>query len=73
MIDTPGFDDTFKPDIEVLKTAATWLSEAYQKDLLLTGIIYLHRITDPKMGGTARKDLMMFKKLCGEDSFSNVV
>jgi hypothetical protein len=25
------------------------------------------------MGGTARKDLIMFKKLCGEDSFSNVV
>ncbi|KAH8750693.1 P-loop containing nucleoside triphosphate hydrolase protein, partial [Hyaloscypha sp. PMI_1271] len=73
LIDTPGFDDTFKPDIEVLKTAATWLSEAYQKDLLLTGIIYLHRITDTRMGGTARKDLMMFKKLCGEDSFSNVV
>ncbi|KFZ01546.1 hypothetical protein V500_00723 [Pseudogymnoascus sp. VKM F-4518 (FW-2643)] len=73
LIDTPGFDDTFKPDIEVLQTAAIWLSEAYQKDLLLTGIIYLHRISDARMGGTARKDLTMFKKLCGEDSFSNVV
>ncbi|KAI9784187.1 MAG: hypothetical protein M1839_002693 [Geoglossum umbratile] len=74
LIDTPGFDDTYRRDIDVLKDVSYWLNLSYkEKNIKLTGIVYLHRITDVRMGGTARKDLQMFKKLCGEESFSSVV
>ncbi|KAF3921970.1 hypothetical protein ABW20_dc0103622 [Dactylellina cionopaga] len=73
LIDTPGFDDTYRQDIDILKDIAFWLNASYKENIQLTGVVYLHRITDNRMGGTARKDLNMFKKLCGEDSFQNVV
>ena len=73
LIDTPGFDDTHKTDTQVLREITNWLSTAYTTDLKLTGIIYLHRILDVKMGGSAMKNLRMFKKLCGDDSLGSVV
>jgi len=38
----------------------------------LCGLIYLHRITDQRMGGSSLKSLRIFEKLCGEDNFENV-
>ena len=49
-----------------------WLGEAYNKDIKLSGIIYLHKITDNKMTGSAQNNLFMFKKLCGPDCFRKV-
>ena len=73
LIDTPGFDDTHRSDTDVLTDVAHFLSASYQEHILLTGIIYLHRITDPRMSGSALKNLKMFQKLCGENYFQNVV
>jgi hypothetical protein len=39
----------------------------------LSGIIYLHRTTDTRMGGSARKILSMFRKLCGTEVLQNVL
>jgi hypothetical protein len=50
-----------------------WLSEAYEAKILLTGIIYLHRIMDPRLGGKALQNLRMFKSLCGDEALSKVV
>lgn len=52
---------------------ACFLSAAYQDQIRLSGIIYLHRITDVRLTGTALKNLSMFKKLCGDDYFKNVI
>lgn len=38
----------------------------------MSGVIYMHRISDPRMGGISRKNLRMFKQLCGDDSLKNV-
>ena len=38
----------------------------------LTGILYLHRISDIRVGGAARKNFDMFRKLCGDDTLKNV-
>ena len=38
----------------------------------LNGLIYVHRISDPKMGGISKRNLRMFKQLCGDDSLRNV-
>lgn len=73
LIDTPGFDDTYKSDTEILREVANWLSQAYENKVQLSGIIYLHRILDTRLGGSAMKNLRMFKKLCGESSLASVV
>lgn len=73
LIDTPGFDDTSRSDSEVLREIAAWLTKSYADDMKLTGIIYLHRISDFRMPGSAKKNLRMFKQLCGEAALKNVI
>jgi hypothetical protein len=73
LVDTPGFDDTYRSDADVLRDVANWLNNAYVEKIQLTGIIYLHRISDVRLGHSAMKNLRMFKALCGEDGLSNIV
>lgn len=73
LIDTPGFDDTNRSDTDVLKDIAFFLTTIYTSRIRLAGLIYLHRIIDVRMQGSALKNVHMFKELCGEDSLSNVV
>ena len=72
LIDTPGFDDTNRTDREVLDEIARWFGTAYKANIQLTGILYLHRVTEPRMAGTAFNNLRMFKKLCGENFYPRV-
>jgi septin family protein len=72
LVDTPGFDDTYRSDTEVLRELADWLSQAYEYKLLLTGIVYMHRITDVRIGGSGMKNLRMFRKLCGQGGLRSV-
>src|ERR1044071_8985616 len=51
----------------------TYLNARYQKGFKLTGIIYMHRITDIRVGGISRRTFNVFRKLCGKDSLSNVL
>jgi hypothetical protein len=39
----------------------------------LSGVVYMHRISDNRMGGAARRNFNMFQRLCGSDAFKNVV
>lgn len=73
LIDTPGFDDPFRSDTEVLKDIAYFLSTIYALKIKLAGMIYLHRITNPRMGGSALKNIRVFEKLCGKDGLKNIV
>lgn len=59
-------------DTDVLKQLAFWLGEAYKTTVQLSGIIYLHRITDDRMSGSSLRNLTMFKKLCGENAFQHI-
>ncbi|KAF4470800.1 hypothetical protein FALBO_2296 [Fusarium albosuccineum] len=72
LVDTPGFDDTNRKDTDILKEIASWLTETYQQQIKLRGILYLHRISDNRMGGCAHKNLVMFKRLCGTEGIKNV-
>ena len=45
----------------------------YDEDRKFSGILYLHNICDPKVGGSSQRNMTMFKKLCGPDSLKNVV
>ncbi|KAF8130118.1 hypothetical protein EV363DRAFT_1167944 [Boletus edulis] len=68
LVDTPGFDDTYRPDSEILKLIADWLIQKYQDGttLKIAGILYMHRITDNFMSGSAYKNLQIFSRLCGD-------
>ncbi|KAI0859103.1 hypothetical protein F4860DRAFT_483820 [Xylaria cubensis] len=72
LIDTPGFDDTSREDVETLTTIAHYLSVSYTNNVSINGILYLHRISDTRIGSSTRRNLDMMKALCGEDVFENV-
>lgn len=74
-IDTPGFDDSREgvTDAIILQRIAAYLETEYKDgEPTLNGVIYLHRITDTRMGGTAVRNLKMFHKLCGPSAIKNV-
>ncbi|EKM78785.1 hypothetical protein AGABI1DRAFT_15253, partial [Agaricus bisporus var. burnettii JB137-S8] len=70
--DTPGFDDDTRSDTEILTEVADWLKQTYQAGVKLSGILFLHRITDNRMTNTLVRNLDMFENLCGNGAFSNV-
>jgi flagellar biosynthesis GTPase FlhF len=72
LVDTPGFDDQNRTDAEVLSTVAAFMKSSYEQNVLLSGIIYLHRITDVRMSGSGFRNLNMFKEICGDNFYSNV-
>ncbi|KAL7272119.1 hypothetical protein RUND412_005089 [Rhizina undulata] len=73
LVDTPGFNDTYNSDSEILSQITQWLESTYRANHKLTGLIYLHRIMDPRMAGSALRNLRMFQKLCGEQTMKNIV
>jgi len=73
LVDTPGFDDTNKSDMEILELVSQWLQKVYEKEIKLAGIVYLHRITDNRMAGSPYRNLRMFGQLCGDQAVKKVV
>ncbi|KAG2119830.1 P-loop containing nucleoside triphosphate hydrolase protein [Suillus discolor] len=73
LVDTPGFDDTYVDDSEILRRIAVWLASSYGDNMKLSGILYFHDISQTRMFGTSRKNLDMFRRLCGKDAEKNVV
>ncbi|PSS00695.1 P-loop containing nucleoside triphosphate hydrolase protein [Coniella lustricola] len=72
-VDTPGFSDTTLSDTEVLELIADYLAAAYRKEMKLTGIIYVHPISDTRVTHHTTKNLDMLRKLTGEKNLSNVI
>ncbi|EPS45300.1 hypothetical protein H072_696 [Dactylellina haptotyla CBS 200.50] len=72
LVDTPGFNDTSKSDVEILRLIVDWLSTTYRSGAKLCGILYLHRITDARMTGSAIRSLKAFKELCGDEFFQYI-
>ena len=45
---------------------------AYSEHTTLTGILYLHRISDPRVEGSSLKNLRLMRSLCGTENLSHV-
>ena len=45
----------------------------YEEGSTLSGVIYLHRISDNRFGGISGRNFNIFRKLCGESTLKNVV
>ncbi|KAH7094265.1 P-loop containing nucleoside triphosphate hydrolase protein [Paraphoma chrysanthemicola] len=73
LIDTPGFDDSGRSDEEILQELAYWLTAATERDLQLSGIIYLHRITDVRLQGSALRSLRALRSICGDQNIRGVI
>lgn len=73
LIDTPGFDDTTRPDSEILTEIATILSAQYKLGVDLKGVIYVHRITDIRYGRSSVKTFEICQKVCGDAALENVL
>lgn len=73
LVDTPGFNDSTRSDTEILGVLADWMQGSYSDDLLLSGIIYLHCISDTRMTNTSIQNLRMFRKLCGDKNLQHVI
>jgi len=73
LIDTPGFDDTQVSDMDILKRIARFLEASYKGGDMLTGVLYFHRISDLRTGGTPARTFRMLRKLCGDETLKNVV
>ncbi|KAF5351175.1 hypothetical protein D9756_008404 [Leucocoprinus leucothites] len=85
LVDTPGLDDQNKSDDFVLTKIAQWLrgmhserkhdSGTREKSTKprISGILYLHRITDIRLKGSILKNLVAFQMLCGEDFYDKTI
>ncbi|KAF9465619.1 hypothetical protein BDZ94DRAFT_1346171 [Collybia nuda] len=73
LIDTPGFNDTTESDTTILKRISDFLAKQYSQGVKLAGIIYMHRISDFRMGGISTRNFKMFRSLCGDTTLKNVV
>lgn len=72
LIDTPGFNDTNRSDAETLRVFATYLSASYAQNVFIHGIVYLHPIASNRMSGSSKRNIDMFRALCGYSTYSNV-
>ncbi|TDL17997.1 hypothetical protein BD410DRAFT_793678 [Rickenella mellea] len=72
LVDTPGFGDSSMSDTEVLRLIAKHLVTSHQAGTKLTGIIYMHRISDSKVEGGTRRNFKMFHQLCGSEHLRQV-
>ena len=69
LIDTPGLDDTQRSDTDILRTIATALSMLYRTRIPLAGVIYLHRISDTRVGGASKRSIRLLEAICGPEAY----
>lgn len=70
-----SFDDSNfadRPDFAILQTIAAYLSASFAQNIRIHGVVFLHRITENRVTGSARRNIELLKALCGPDYFPNV-
>lgn len=75
LLDTPGFDDSARDNLEVLNEIMSHLySLALQpEDFAMRGVVFLHDISETRFGGSQKKTLGILKALLGDANLGNVV
>lgn len=73
LIDTPGFDDTSRSDTDILNAILVQLASLCQTDQRFLGIIFLHRITDVRLAGSANKIFGILQGLCGPGNYHRII
>jgi len=74
LIDTPGFDDQSRSDVEILEELAVWIArDGHLKQKQLDGLILLHPITVLRAGGAERKRTRLLKSILGPQAYKHIV
>ncbi|KAI6118660.1 hypothetical protein EV401DRAFT_1550773 [Pisolithus croceorrhizus] len=63
----------FMTDAQILEANCPLVNATYKKNIKLSGVLYLHRISDNRVSGTPLRNYNMFKELCGRENFKNVI
>ena len=71
LLDTPGFDDMQRSDTDVFTEISAWIATTYSSGIRLSGILYLHDISTPRLTGVTER-LRLLEDLCGLDSQANI-
>ncbi|KAF4997000.1 hypothetical protein FGRMN_4140 [Fusarium graminum] len=72
LIDTPGFNDTSRSDVETLKIIATYLGTSYENGVHIHGVLVLHSISNNRMSGSNLHCLKLLKAIFGFKSYRNL-
>lgn len=72
LIDTPGFDDTYSSDAEVLTSIANYLARHFQSGRYIHGVIFLHSIIDVRLSASAIKMAEIVMRICGREFYARV-
>ncbi|KAK0718542.1 P-loop containing nucleoside triphosphate hydrolase protein, partial [Lasiosphaeria miniovina] len=76
LIDTPGFDDSKRSDVDILMVIAKWISDhksAMVRPKRLDGLILLHPITSNQIGDNERKRARLLEAILGVDAYKRVI
>ncbi|KAL5357064.1 P-loop containing nucleoside triphosphate hydrolase protein [Aspergillus floccosus] len=73
LLDTPGFDDTYDTDADILERIAEYMHASYQSGTLLSGLILLQPINTIRLTNSERTRTRLFKKILGENAYHRVV
>lgn len=73
LVDTPGFDDSGRDDEDIFLQLAKWTARSFRAGQRMNGLLYLHPIISNRERGSEMRNLRMFKKICGEKNYANVV
>ncbi|KAK3361317.1 P-loop containing nucleoside triphosphate hydrolase protein [Lasiosphaeria ovina] len=76
LIDTPGFEDSKKTDLDILMVIAKWISDHKSnggRHMRLDGLILLHPITANQIGDNERKRARLLEVLLGEEAYKRVI
>jgi len=73
VVDTPGFNDTTRPDGEILAEISEFLAAQRGSNVPLRGILFLHKITENKITGSDETYLSLLESLVGEAAMSNLI
>ncbi|CAI6099599.1 unnamed protein product [Clonostachys chloroleuca] len=68
LINTPGFNNDELEDSDILYKITNYLKTGIR----LSGILYLHPITDSRMGGPSKRNLDLLRNLVGPENMGNI-
>ncbi|KAJ3731660.1 hypothetical protein DFJ43DRAFT_376978 [Lentinula guzmanii] len=67
-VDTPGDEDT-----GTWETTSEFLAKMYKGGSTIAGILYFPNLSGPRVGGIGRRNMRVFRELCGEAAMSKVL
>lgn len=75
LLDTPGFDDSARQNIDILGDIVSnlHLFTLRSQEIKVRGVIFLHSIRENRFNGSQAKTLGILKGLCGEEGMGHVI